>query len=184
MDLAGRVIGKKGGQPFGFFTQAFRLSWLRIRFDLLLPMTFWPNRSWSWDHVTRGRESIEERLMRKTHRMLKTQPALQEEHRAALLHWPAIWSTTNCITKLCNYGHSASPPAQLDNNMDDVAIPPQRLETPSAIPQAEDVEVVAVPERQAGAPVVQPPPGLDTSLRTAPTRSVNAMGGIPERDTP
>ena len=120
-------------------------------------------------------------------------PALHEEdQQPAYVDLPVDPPTSSTT-----FGLASSPPSgPVHDEMVDLQVPPPRPEEDVPLQAAEDeIEVVAVPERQTTTQepeeeetpyLLRPPPGLDTSasLRTALTRSVNALDGIPERETP
>ena len=120
-------------------------------------------------------------------------PALHEEDQQPAYVDVPVDPPTSSTT----FGLSSSPPSwQVDDEMEAIQVPtPQPEDTLTLQQEEEDVEVVAFPERQLTTQepeeeetpyLPRSPPGLDTStsLRTALTRLVNALDGIPERETP
>lgn len=122
-------------------------------------------------------------------------PALHEEdQQPAYVDLPEEAPTSSTT-----FGLSSSPPvAQEEDMADDIPVPlqPPGGLNPMQAETEEDIEEIEVPQRQETSQEpeeeetpflhrpVPPPPGLDTSLRTALVRSVNALDGIPEMETP
>ena len=121
-------------------------------------------------------------------------PALHEDQQPAYVDLPEEAPTSSTT-----FGLSSSPPViQEEDMVDDIPVPlePPGGPNPMQAETEEDIEEIEVPQRQETSQEpeeeetpflhrpVPPPPGLDTSLRTALVRSVNALDGIPEMETP